>query len=87
MSIACKCERCGIFYEPNRNDEVCVPAQISPLTFNTITLNHKDYQKDSITYVGFSRIDICPACARSFAMWWTNPDIAIDSVRNEKNNG
>lgn len=78
MSIACKCERCGKLYEPNQNDEACVPTEVRPLEFNAITLNHKDYKNDSLTYVGFSRIDICPSCAHSFTKWWTNLDVAVD---------
>lgn len=27
---------------------------------------------------GFSRMDICPACAHSFTKWWTNPDAIVD---------
>lgn len=76
MSIACKCERCGKFYDPNQKDESTVPNQLgSRITFNTITLNHKDYRNDSSNYVGFTRMDICPTCARSFTMWWINPEI------------
>lgn len=76
MSIACKCERCGKFYDPNQKDEATVPNQVSSrITFNAITLNHKDYNNDSYNNVGFTRMDICPICARSFTMWWTNPGI------------
>ena len=75
MSIACKCERCGKLYEPKQDDEACVPNQPSSITFNTITLNHKNYMTDSFACVGFSRMDICPTCARSFTMWWINPEI------------
>lgn len=78
MSRACKCDRCGKFYEPNQNDEACVPTAVRPLEFNTITLNHKDYENGNVDYVGFSRIDICPACAHSFTKWWTNPDLIVD---------
>ena len=76
MSIACKCERCGKFYDPNQKDEATVPNQVgSCITFNAITLNHKDYSNDSYNNVGFTRMDICPTCARSFTMWWINPEI------------
>jgi hypothetical protein len=75
MSIACKCERCGKFYDPNQKDEATIPNQASHITFNAITLNHKDYRNDSYNNVGFTRMDICPECARSFTMWWTNPGI------------
>lgn len=78
MSVACKCERCGKFYEPNQDDEACVPTGANLLTFNTITLNHKDYKNDSLAYVGFSQMDICPVCAHSFTKWWTNPDVVVD---------
>lgn len=75
MSIACKCERCGKLYEPIKSDEVPTPNQASPRnTFNAITLNHKDYNNDSCTHVGFTRMDICPACAHSFAKWWAGSD-------------
>mgnify|MGYP004455230713 CR=1 FL=1 len=72
MAIACKCERCGKFYEPNQNNEACVPTQTKSFVFNTITLNHKNYSNDSVTRVGFTQMDICPTCALSFAMWWVN---------------
>lgn len=76
MSIACKCERCGKFYDPNQKDEATVPNQVSSrITFNAITLNRENYKNDSSTHVGFTRMDICPECARSFTMWWTNPGI------------
>lgn len=78
MSVACKCERCGKFYEPNQDDEAYVPTGANFLTFNTITLNHKNYENDSLNWIGFSRIDICPACAHSFTKWWTNPDVAFN---------
>lgn len=74
MSIACKCERCGEFYIPNQSDEACPPNQPNPCTFNAVTLNRKNYEKDSLSYVGFSRMDICPACAYSFVKWWTRGD-------------
>lgn len=76
MSIACKCERCGKFYDPNKKDEVLVPNQVN--TFNAITLNYKNYKNDSYTNVGFTRMDICPACALSFAKWWASPYTIID---------
>lgn len=76
MSIACKCERCGKFYDPNQKDEATVPNQVSSrITFNAIMLNRENYKNDSSAYVGFTRMDICPECARSFNMWWTNPGI------------
>ena len=79
MSISCKCERCGKFYDPNQKDEVTVPNQVgSRITFNAITLNRKDYKNDSYNNVGFTRIDICPACALSFTKWWASPDTIID---------
>ena len=78
MSVACKCERCGKFYEPNQDDEACVPTKVCPVEFNTVTLNHKDYKNDNLAYVGFSRMDICPECAHSFTKWWTNPDVIVD---------
>lgn len=74
MSIACKCERCGKFYEPNQDDEACTPVEVSPLNFNTITLNYKNYENDSFKWIGFNRIDICPACAHSFVEWWIGSD-------------
>lgn len=52
MSVACKCERCGKFYESNQDDEACVPTKVRPVEFNTVTLNHKDYKNDSLAYVG-----------------------------------
>ena len=80
MSIACKCERCGKFYDPNQKDEVSIPNQVdSRFTFNAITLNHKNYRDDNYNNVGFTRMDICPACAYSFTKWWTNPDVVINS--------
>ena len=78
MAVACKCERCGSFYEPNQNDEACVPTGVRSLDFNTITLNYKNYENDSLDWVGFSRMDICPACAHSFTKWWTNPDDIVN---------
>lgn len=78
MSIACKCERCGKFYDPNKN-EMTVPDQAnSRITFNVITLNHKNYKNDSINNVGFTRVDICPECAYSFTRWWSNPGTTIN---------
>lgn len=80
MSIACKCERCGKFYDPNQKDEMTVPNQAnSRITFNAITLNRENYKNDSSSHVGFTRMDICPACARSFTMWWTNPGVVINN--------
>lgn len=70
MSIACKCERCGNFYEPNKDDEERIPVEASPLKFNAITLNYKDYETNSLDWIGFTRIDICPTCAHSFVEWW-----------------
>lgn len=92
MSIACKCERCGKFYEPNNKNEINPPNQVnSRITFNAITLNHKDYKNDSVNNVGFTRVDVCPECARSFTIWWINPGITINnsyetsiSLKNEK---
>mgnify|MGYP004457703953 CR=1 FL=1 len=78
MSIACKCERCGKFYEPNQNDEACVPTIAKPVEFNAITLVYKDYKINNVAFVGFSRMDICPECAHSFTKWWTNPDAIVD---------
>lgn len=76
MSIACKCKRCGKFYDPNQKDEVSVQNQVnSRIKFNAITLNYENYKNDSCSHVGFTRMDICPVCARSFTMWWTNPEI------------
>lgn len=75
MAIACKCERCGKFYEPNKNDEAHVPTQTESFTFNTITLNRKNYFNDGVNRVGFTQMDICPTCARAFTMWWVNPEI------------
>lgn len=74
MSIACKCERCGKFYEPNKDDEAQLPVEASPLKFNMITLNHMNYENDNLGWIGFTRIDICPACAHSFVEWWTGSD-------------
>lgn len=80
MSIACKCERCGKFYEPNDKNEVTPPNQVnSRVTFNAITLNHENYKTDSSNHVGFTRMDICPECARSFNMWWINPGITSNA--------
>ena len=62
MSIACKCERCGKFYDPNQKDEATIPNQASRITFNTITLNHKDYKNVSYNNVGFTRMDIHLIC-------------------------
>lgn len=78
MSIACKCERCGKLYEPNNDYEACVPTEVRPVEFNTVTLNHKNYKNDSVAYVGFSQMDICPVCAHSFTKWWTNPYPIVD---------
>lgn len=78
MSVACKCERCGEFYIPNQGDEACVPNYLNSRTFNAITLNDKNYEKDSLAYVGFSQVDICPKCAQSFVEWWTSSDAMID---------
>ena len=78
MSIACKCERCGKLYEPNLDDEACVPTEVRPLAFNNVTLNHMTYKNNKNVYVGFSNMDICPACARSFTRWWTNPDVVFN---------
>lgn len=74
MSIACKCERCGKFYEPNKDDEAQLPVETSPLKFNTITLNYKCYETDNLDWVGFTQIDICPECAHSFVKWWMGSD-------------
>lgn len=74
MSIACKCERCGKFYEPNKDDEAQLIVEASPLKFNSITLNYKKYETKNLDWVGFSRIDICPECAHSFTKWWMGSD-------------
>ena len=74
MSIACKCERCGKFYEPNKDDEAQLPVEASPLKFNMITLNHMNYENDNLGWIGFTRIDICPECADSFTKWWMGSD-------------
>ena len=74
MSIACKCERCGKFYEPNKDDEVQLPVEASSLKFNMITLNYMNYETDNLGWIGFTRIDICPECADSFTKWWIGSD-------------
>lgn len=78
MSVACKCERCGKFYEPNQGDEAYVPTGANLLTFNIITLSYKNYKTNGLDYVGFNQTDICPECAHSFTKWWTNPDAIVD---------
>lgn len=78
MSVACKCERCGKFYEPNQGDEAYVPTGANLLTFNVITLSYKNYKTNGLDYVGFNQTDICPECAHSFTKWWTNPDVAFN---------
>lgn len=74
MSIACKCERCGKFYEPNKDDEAQLPVEASYSKFNVITLNYKDYETNELDWIGFTRIDICPECAHSFVKWWMGSD-------------
>ena len=74
MSIACKCERCGKFYDPNKDDEALVPIKQSILKFNAITLDCKNYKNNSNNWNEFTRIDICPACAHSFVEWWMGSD-------------
>ena len=73
MSIGCKCDRCGEFYVPNQ-DEVVVPISHSIDVFNKINLVRYEITTDKTWRTSFNRMDVCPKCAHSFNLWWTEPE-------------
>lgn len=77
MSTACKCERCGEFYLPNKDDEAIVPNGSEIENFNKISLVNHDYANNSGWNTSFKYMDICPKCAHSFNHWWMNPRLEV----------
>lgn len=72
MSLAKKCDRCGILYKPK---DINIRGSI----VNGLVLVKRD-EKNTNT-VGRVYFDLCPECLNSFSIWVKNEPLTFNEIR------
>lgn len=72
MSLAKKCDRCGILYEPK---DVYIDGAI----VNGFLLIRRDEQNTQILRRRY--FDLCPECLNSLAIWVKNEPLTFNEIR------
>ena len=72
MASAYKCDRCGKLYSgPDRSVQITDGGNY----ISSIRYGNGNWACNSK--------DLCPDCARDFAIWWVHPNISIQCMLNE----